>query len=377
MGTPTAGYPDARRIEPLWDRIDQNRWRLVGYLLGFWIISSVWTAVAVWVVSVVALFVASVAAQRLVGSPPQAALAFATGGAGSLAYVAWALVRSDRWIRRRLGAEIVPKGELHDTKVAVKDMSIAGGLPLAPALYRMPSGNVNAFVFHAVGRRPLLGVTEGFSEKLSVDEQRAVFANLLARIITGDTMVVSAVVVLMAPLHAWRDHRIRILGDDMEVLASSDYQRAARRKAALPPGDVLLLLLFGPALALLGEIIAAAFRRSQLTASEKADAEGMLLLKDPDSMLSALESCIRQDNVVVQAGEAYGPLFYCWTGDSTDDADDPAWRRVARLREVLGVDGHVFEEEELPEGAIAPPPPRLVVEPPARYRAVGKEARDE
>jgi len=65
----------------------------------------------------------------------------------------------------------------------------------------------------------------------------------------------------------------------------------------------------------------------------------MLLLKDPSAMLSALQRCVALDNVVPSAGAAYAQLFYCWTGDSTNDEEDPEWRRVARLREVLGVEG--------------------------------------
>ena len=101
------------------------------------------------------------------------------------------------------------------------------------------------------------------------------------------------------------------------------------------------LLLFGFALAIVGELFAFWQRRGQLRTAEKADAEGMLLLKDPSAMLSALERCVRYDNVVPQSGETFGDLFYCWTGDSTNDDDDPEWERVARLREVLGVEGHV------------------------------------
>ena len=99
------------------------------------------------------------------------------------------------------------------------------------------------------------------------------------------------------------------------------------------------LLLFGFALAIVGELFAFWQRRGQLRAAEKADAEGMLLLKEPAVMLSALEKCVRYDNVVPRAGDTFSDLFYCWTGDSADDEDDPEWERVARLREVLGVEG--------------------------------------
>jgi len=85
----------------------------------------------------------------------------------------------------------------------------------------------------------------------------------------------------------------------------------------------------------------------------------MLLLKDPAAMLSALERCVRYDNVVPQSGETFGELFYCWTGDSTNDENDPEWERVARLREVLGVEGHVADDVPAGESALAPSAPSV------------------
>lgn len=78
-------------------------------------------------------------------------------------------------------------------------------------------------------------------------------------------------------------------------------------------------------------------------------------------MLSALERCIAFDNCVPAAGEGLADLFYCWTGIATNDDDDPEWQRVARLREVLGVEGWIPEDAPLPSEAepLVPPAPRL------------------
>ncbi len=108
------------------------------------------------------------------------------------------------------------------------------------------------------------------------------------------------------------------------------------------------------------ELILAGHRSSHLKHSETADAEGMLLLKDPSAMLSALEKCVRFNNFVPGAGPGYTLLFYCYTGDSTDDETDPEMRRVARLREVLGVEGAALPKAT-PNVAVPAPPvaPRL------------------
>ena len=86
----------------------------------------------------------------------------------------WALAREERWILTRLGAVLVPKGERYESKLALKDMAIAAGMAVAPAFHEIDVDGVNAFAVHAIGRRPVLGVTRGMLEDLTVDEQRAV-----------------------------------------------------------------------------------------------------------------------------------------------------------------------------------------------------------
>ena len=135
-------------------------------------------------------------------------------------------------------------------------------------------------------------------------------------------------------------------------------RKRVRRQSA---GTIVLYFFFAAGFAILAELIAAGHRRSLLSTAEKADAEGMLLLKDPGAMLSALKRCIELNNVVPAAGEAFAELFYCWTGIATDDEDDPEWVRVARLREVLGVMGYEPEASDSGNGGQAAPPaaPRL------------------
>jgi len=323
------GYPDARRREPLWDRVDANRLRLAAYVALF-----VVSAVVVFDVMFILLGGVFV---LLIGGTAEGALQLlgVLSALFALAALAWALFtlsRSEKWLLRRLGATLVPKGELLDTKMALKDMAIASGAVVAPALYLIDNSTVNAFLFAARRRRAVVGVTRGLVDKLSVDEQRAVFANLIARLASGDTIVSTGVAALMWPLQAWRDRTLEVQNEEMD----REFTGLAPRETA--GGS---LILFGFAMAIVGELFAFWQRRGQLRTAEKADAEGMLLLKEPDAMLSALERCVRYDNVVPQAGETFADLFYCWTGDSTNDDDDPEWERVARLREVLGVEGHV------------------------------------
>jgi len=335
--------PRREHIEPLWDRVDRNRLKLVAFVMVF-VVSSALGFVVLFALPwfLLLLRVAQTSSElsaafwnglRNVG----AAVAFAAG-----AWAAFALARSERWLLKRVGATLVPKGEMLDTKFALKDMALAAGLRVAPALYSMPDSSTNAFIFAARRRRAVVGVTEGFTRKLTVDQQRAVFANLVARLASGDTIVSTGVTALMWPVHTWRARRMTA-GDERPLQALEDGAAAERgvapQPSAGPDVGVVLYVFFAVGFALLAELMAAGHRRSLLTAAEKADAEGMLLLKDPVAMLSALRRCIELNNVVPAAGESFAELFYCWTGISSDDEDDPEWLRVARLREVLGVMG--------------------------------------
>jgi Zn-dependent protease with chaperone function len=349
-------------MEPLWNRVDRNRLKLLAF---------------------VALFVtASVAGADLVLAAPVALLmlrsarswAEVRGGVGSVLCIvslvtgvsatAWAgytVLRSEKWLLRRLGATLVPHGEALDTKYALKDIAIAAGLAIAPALYHLDVSGTNAFVFAARRRRPVIGVTKGFITKLTIDEQRAVFANLVARIVSGDTIVSTGVTALMWPVHRWREYRLTV-DDTKQVWEMAEYTEQSggsswsRSNGAV---GVALLLFYVVGFAILAEVVAAGHRHALLTTAEKADAEGMLLLKDPAAMLSALTRCVELGNVVPSAGESFAELFYCWTGISTNDDDDPEWRRVSRLREVLGVMGHRDEESERWPDVGPPPAPRL------------------
>jgi Zn-dependent protease with chaperone function len=342
MSVPVSGRPDPRRLEPLWDRVDRNRWLLLGYLALFAAVGAAWFAVVYLAVALLLAAVAEPSGLALLRVPlgvveggtwqETALRAWGIGVVATILYEWRALSRSERTLLRRLDATIVARGELIDTKMALKDMAIAAGFEVAPSLHLIDASSVNAFVAATPGRRPVVGVTQGLISKLTIAEQRAVFANLVARLVSGDTAVATAVTALMWPLQSWRASR------EQSQNEAIDEEMSGRRTDA-EADPLASLLFFGFALVVLGEIAAALHRRAQLRSGEKADAEGMLLLKEPATMLAALEKCVRFDNVVPTAAEAYGKLFYCWTGDSTNDDEDPEWHRVARLREVLGVEG--------------------------------------
>lgn len=357
--TPVSTEPRRNHMEPLWDRVDANRMKLTG-LVALFVVGSA-LGVDLWA-SIPVAIVSARQAQSVAAFGPifWRNLGFVTVIV-AIAAVVWAtltLLRSEKWLLRRFDATLVPQGELLETKFALKDMAIAGGLPVAPALYLMPGWTTNAFIFAARRRRAVIGVTEGFLRNLSVDEQRAVFANLVARLISGETILTTGFAALMWPVQSWRTHRLsenlklpQLPLDDPIIGAAAQDEEVMRGAG--------IALLFGIGFAVMAEVAAAGQRYAQLSSAEKADAEGMLLLKDPQTMLSALRRCIALDNAVPAAGETLSELFYCWTGFASDDDEDPEWNRVARLREVLGVMGHDTEvpvrlDEIIPPAPVAP-----------------------
>jgi heat shock protein HtpX len=285
-----------------------------------------------------------------------AVISFAIGFAGAWAWALVQLSRSETVLLRRLGAQMPKGGTLLPTKSVLRDMAIAAGLPKTPRFYVIDTPKVNAFALGRTIGQTRIGVTRGMLEKVSVDEQRAVFANLIARVLSADTLWATAVSAIMGPVWAIRDHDLRrdtsFLDDNgapvdgVASRGSDDWRGAA-------------LVLYG-LLVIVTEVFAWYHQEAAWKAAEKADAEGMLLLKDPRSMLRAIEHVLERDNHVPTAGDAYSQVFFCWAGFGFAPEDDPEMRRVARLRETLGAEGAPYiPRPNVPGWPVAPPPPRL------------------
>ncbi|MDZ4167726.1 MAG: M48 family metalloprotease [Coriobacteriia bacterium] len=352
-------------IEPLQRRIERNRLRFVAFMvlfttavaLGFAVTATVaYLFVALLLFGEVDRFVhfSDGAAATLLLIVPVAA--FAIGLFGSLGWALVQLSRSETVLIRRLDARMPKGGTLLATKGVLRDIAIAAGLPKTPPFYVIDTSKVNAFVVGRTPDRARIGVTRGMLEKIPVDEQRAVFANLMARVLSGDTLWATAVSAIMGPIWAVREHDLRQDHTRVDEIVRSDAGAATGGR-----GDWrLAVLVFYGALVVVTELFAWYHCEAAWKAAEKADAEGMMLLKDPRSMLRAIERVLERDNFVPTAGDAYSQLFFCWAGFGFAPEDDPEMRRVARLRETLGAEGAAYvPRPNVPGWPIAPPPPRL------------------
>ncbi len=326
--------------EPLWERIERNNAKLAFYIGVFIVAWAAGVEVAiVFPIAVFAWYLGLHSEQTGVFWPFMAWGGAVALMAGSI-WAAFATTRSDGSVLAQLRAVRVPTGALPETKSALHDMSIAAGLPFPPPLFVLDTCSINAFV---VGRKPesaVAGVTTGMLKSLPAAEQRAVFANLMARLRDGDVFVATVAASLMSPAWVWRNHDLDAHNDALFDPASAyGEERVAAAEAAAVRGAGPLLLAAG-AMAFLGvfvtELLYAAQMQQQILTSEAADARGMMLLKEPHDMLAALERVVPEDNYVATAGSALAPLFFCWTGTAYIGEQDPEMRRVRRLRETLG-----------------------------------------
>lgn len=352
------------RIEPLQRRVERNRIRFVVFMLLFT------TAVAL-SLFVVFLAVILVIGILVLGATTEGAPLVDGRGAltpGVLMLIAlaaslaaawtWSLVRLSRseiTLLRRLGAQMPKAGTLLSTKSALRDMTIASGLPATPQFYVIDSPGVNAFALGRTPERIRVGVTRGMLERIPIDEQRAVFANLVARVLSGDTRWATAVSALMGPIWAMREYDLRYEPRE----PTEDERLGGKPRRPAEDSRAAMFLLYGLAV-IVTELLSWYHREAAWSASEKADAEGMLFLKDPRSMLRAIEHVLERNNHVLTAGDAYSQLFFCWAGYGFAPEDDPEMRRVARLRETLGAEGAAYvPRPNVPGWPTAPAPPRI------------------
>ncbi len=331
------------RMEPLWDRIDRNRMKVAMFVTLFVVAAALSLALMVGAGGVL-LWVMTFrgGGEFLSLTPWLMAGAFLLGAALAILHVVRVLSRPEARLAGLFGAIPTQRGTLPVTESALHDMAIAIGRPGAPWLWLIEDcDRVNAFALGLHDDAIVVGVTRGFAERLSGDEQRAVFANLMARVAARDTLWATVLSAIMGPIWGQRAqqlHKDALLQDEPtwgEALTGGASAGVARET----PEAVIGVFILGFLGVVLTEVLMAGHERAALAAAEKADAEGMLLLKDPAQMLTALAHVLEANNTVPGAGEAYSALFFCWAGFGYAPEDDPEMERLGRLREVLGAAG--------------------------------------
>jgi len=273
------------------------------------------------------------------------------------------LANAEDWVRNRFLGRPLEDNEAPDLTRVVADMALAAGLPQPPNILVLDVDSHNAFAIGTARKRATLGITRGMLSDYSPDELRAVVATLVARIVAGDIMFGTALAALMGPIRAVRESRKAVggtaggcadagcadpgcsyagcngctdVGDGCADIGGDDSGCGSAIGAVLFVALVIAVTYL--AIVTAAWIVTLWGRLLNRASYEKADAEGMLLLKDPSSMLSALRKAIRSSTEVSDGDQSYDGIFYAPTS-GTSRVEAAERRRFERLREVLGVDG--------------------------------------
>jgi len=351
------------RVSPLWIRVDQNRTKLAAFVALFVAGSAVLLDIAMVAVPGSLLSVLAARGGASLGAWFRGlAVVFAASFGLLLALgaliAAIQLSNAEHWVRSRFSGRDLADGEEPALASAVQDMAVAAGLSSPPRIMVLDAAtdSINALALGATRGQPVIGVTPGFLAVMSTDEQRAVVAALTARIVAGDIMFATALAALMGPLKAIRESRkagagaIGAIGDagcadpgctdgctDGCVGGLDDVEGCGG--AVLVIGFlVLVAVITYVAVVCAAWVVTLWGRALHRTTYEKADAEGMLLLKDPHPMISAMAKASRSSNSVGDGDASYDGIFYAATS-GTPRVERVEKRRYDRLREVLGTEG--------------------------------------
>ncbi|NTW29233.1 MAG: M48 family metalloprotease [Coriobacteriia bacterium] len=324
------------RFEPLPERAQRNRKRLRNFLVVYVALSSVLVVLAlhasVFLVLLFGGYQAGVSV--LLGS-----LSWFIGRFPAIFFMTWAVcavlfgIFCLRRVRQREAALLgrlraipVPTGSYPVAKSALHDAAIVSGMPV-PRLALIPDGSVNAFVIAYTPQTAWIGVTNGLLDRLSESELRCVFTHLIARVRDGSARTATVLAELF--------------GAASEVGSAAD--GLLQERDDNPSDGSLLYRAIRTCFGITSFFVLAGYRRAQAVNAECADSEGMLLAKDPEAMLGALEKVLPADNRPGSISEPrfrddlFGALFFAWPAFSFND--DPELVRIQRMREVLGAAG--------------------------------------
>jgi len=358
----------AARVQPLWERVDANRMKLTVFVVAFILGSALLLALTLIALPGALIGAAGVAVEQITDpSGYWQGYALAVGGAfvlflliGSL-IAAIQLSNAEDWVRNRFGGRPLKPGEAPTLESALADMALAAGLLETPSVLVLEEGGVNAFALGTIRKRAVIGVTRGMLEEFSADELRAVLATLVARIIAGDIMFGTALAALMGPIKAIRESRAAAGGvasgcanagctdpgcssagcSDMDGcldVGGDDSPAGCLGLVGVIVFFIVVAVITYAAVVTAAWIVTMWGRALNRTSYEKADAEGMLLLKDPAAMLLALKKAVLSATTVGSQDQSYDGIFYAPTS-GTPRVERAERRRFERLAEVLGVEG--------------------------------------
>ena len=245
---------------------------------------------------------------------------------------------SPRLLLRLYRARPVPAASVPELHDVLARLAGRAGLPRPPALYRIPSGMVNAF---AVGtrRNSAIAVTDALLRTLAPRELVGVLAHELSHIRHNDLWVMGLADLFSRVAHAFATLGQVLLLVNLPLILLSDYHVS---------WIAIGILLLAPAVNLLMQLALSRTREYH------ADLGAIELTGDPRGLASALEKMERYQSSVVEQvlmpGRRNPDPSLLRTHPHTDD-------RIRRLLELA------------PDDAGIGPPARLRLPPDARRPA--------
>lgn len=214
-------------------------------------------------------------------------------------FQAWlAYYYSDKITLAISGAREIKREENLKLHRVVENLAITAGLP-EPKIYIIEDSSPNAF---ATGRDPKhasLAVTRGLLDKLGKIELEAVLAHELSHVGNYDIRLMSVVVVLVGVVALLSDWFLRWTWF------------GGRRRSDNEGGSLgLILFIIAIILAILSPLVATLI---QLAISRKreflADADGVMLTRYPEGLISALEKISEDKKPLEHANKATAHLY--------------------------------------------------------------------
>ena len=201
---------------------------------------------------------------------------------------------SDKLVLAMSRAKPISKEDNPELYRLVENLCIAAGLPL-PRIYIIEDASLNAF---AAGRDPkhsVIVVTRGLLEKLERVELEGVIAHELSHIGNRDTLLATAVVVLVGLV-------VRLT----DIFFRMRFRGRARGKDKIPLIFFAVSLIFLILAPFLAQLIRLAISRKR---EFLADACGALLTRYPEGLARALEKISRDTKSLKTASNATAHLF--------------------------------------------------------------------
>ncbi len=198
---------------------------------------------------------------------------------------------SDKMVLAMSNAHEVDRDSARDLYNVVENLCITAGLPV-PKIYIIDDPAPNAFSTGRDAKHAVVAITTGLLNKLEKVELEGVMAHELSHIGNRDILLSTVVTVLVGVVVLLADWFLRI-----------SFWGGNRRRSNNDNGGQLqvIILIIAIVLAILAPIFAALMQLAISRKREfKADADGALLTRYPEGLISALEK-IDADPVKLQA----------------------------------------------------------------------------